>query len=88
MTDIEERDKAESNSAANRSIKGSIFNSPKEFRMLKPSRGLNESQVSMLSQSNLALLDNRNLKHMQDFLRYDGDRALDISMSSVCSTSR
>ncbi len=42
MTDIEEKDKGELNSA-NRSIKGSIFNSPKEFRMIKPSRGLNDS---------------------------------------------
>jgi hypothetical protein len=43
MTDIEERDKNDDQQAANKSIKGSIFNSPKEFRVINPSRGLNDS---------------------------------------------
>jgi len=58
MTDIEERDKNDDTNLANRSIKGSIFNSPKEFRMINPSRGLNDSQISELSRSNLAMFDN------------------------------
>lgn len=61
MTDIEERDKHEDNSV-NRSVRGSIFNSPKDFPMINPSRIMNESQMSMLSQTNLALFDKDNMK--------------------------
>eukprot|EP00347_Sterkiella_histriomuscorum_P004261 403361125 len=43
--------------------------------------------ISVLSHTNLAMFEN-NMKQFQDLLRYDTDRNLDISMSSVCSTPR
>jgi len=81
MTDIEERDRSDE---AGRSVKGSIFNSPKEFRTINPSRGVNDS--SMLSSQNLAVLDN--VRQIEDFLRYGADRNLDVTVSSVMSTPR
>lgn len=50
MTDIEEIEKNENEN--NRSVRGSIFNSPKDF-LINPSR-INDSQISMLSHHNLA----------------------------------
>lgn len=82
MTDIEEIEKNEDEN--NRSVRGSIFNSPKDF-LINPSR-INDSQISMLSHHNLAKFDSQ--KRFQDCLRFDTDRNLDISMSSVCSTPR
>lgn len=55
MTDIEERDKHDSDSN-NRSVRGSIFNSPKDFPMINPSR-INDSNISVLSHTNLAMFD-------------------------------
>ncbi|CDW83633.1 UNKNOWN [Stylonychia lemnae] len=87
MTDMEERDKNDQNGGnSNRSVRGSLFNSPKDFPIIIPSNKINESQVSILSHNNLAMFDN--MKQFQDLLRYDTDRNLDISMSSVCSTPR
>lgn len=57
MTDIEEREKAEEDSHK-RSIRGSIFNSPKDFPIINPSGKINDSSMSILSQTNLALFDN------------------------------
>lgn len=55
MTDMEERDRHDS--VNNRSLKGSIFNSPKDFPMINPSR-INDSSISVLSHTNLAMFDN------------------------------
>lgn len=63
MTDTEERDKSDDNTV-NRSVRGSIFNSPKDFPMINPSRVMNESQMSMLSQSNLSLFDKNNMRQI------------------------
>jgi len=49
MTDMEERDRSELNggggsgSIGNRSVRGSLFNSPKDFPMINPSNKINES---------------------------------------------
>jgi len=47
MTDMEERDKSELNggsgSIGNRSVRGSLFNSPKDFPIINPSNRVNES---------------------------------------------
>lgn len=76
-----------------RSVRGSlsIFNSPNNFPNINASGSgrINESQLSILSHSNLNMLDNlNNMRKIQDFLLYDGDRNLDVSVSSVCSTPR
>ena len=56
---MEERDKIDEDSNK-RSVRGSIFNSPKDFPLINPSGRINDSQMSVLSQSNLAFLDNLN----------------------------
>lgn len=44
MTDMEERDKNDQNAGnSNRSVRGSLFNSPKDFPIIIPSNKINES---------------------------------------------
>ncbi len=43
MTDIEERDKKEDRNDVDRSVRGSIFNSPKDFPRINPSGRINDS---------------------------------------------
>lgn len=45
MSDIEERDKREEDSSK-RSVRGSIFNSPKDFPLINPSGRISDGQLS------------------------------------------
>ena len=57
--------------------------------MINPSGLINESMSSsQLNAQSLANLEYYTHKNFQDFLRYDEERNLDISISSVCSTPR
>ena len=54
MSDMEERDKIDDD-MNKRSVRGSIFNSPKDFPLIIPSGRINDS---ILSSTNLAIFDN------------------------------
>lgn len=104
MTDIEELQKSEENrvnsgvreaAEGSRSVRGSILNSPKNSHFNPAVRFSEMSVMSSinLSHQNSLYSNNGNQyysgKHgIHDYLRYDGERELDVSMTSMYSTPR
>jgi hypothetical protein len=84
--------------ADGRSVRGSILNSPKNHQFNNAATRL--SDMSIMSSINL--INNQTpqmhghqqeyysgkFNHLQDLLRYDHDRHLDVSMTSMYSTPR
>lgn len=87
--------------AEGRSVRGSIINSPKNYHQLNaPTRMSDMSLMSSinLTHNQISQLHNQQnqdqqyysgkFNHLQDLLRYDAERHLDLSMTSMYSTPR